>query len=55
MSLNKDKLLDIDLLSRNYDSHVPSTQNQAYKPIISNNAMEENYAFNNVHHIYDQV
>lgn len=30
-------------------------QNQAYKSIVSNNVMEENYAFNNVHHIYDQV
>lgn len=49
MSLNK------DTLSRNYDIHVSSTQNQAYKSIVKNSTTEENYAFNNVHHIYDQV
>jgi len=58
MSLNKDKQLEIDLLPRKYDflsSPIPTTHAQASKAIVGNSTMEENYAFNNVHHIYDQV
>lgn len=57
MSLNKDRL-DVDILPRGYDflsSPIPTTHAQASKAIVGNNTMEENYAFNNVHHIYDQV
>jgi len=58
MSLNKDKQLDIDVLPRKYDflsSPISTTHAQASKAIVGNSTMEENYAFNNVHHIYDQV
>lgn len=58
MSLNKEKQLEVDLLPRNYDflsSPIPTTQAQASRAIVGNSTMEENYAFNNVHHIYDQV
>lgn len=58
MSLNKDKQLEIDVLPRKYDflsSPIPTTHAQASKAIVGNSTMEENYAFNNVHHIYDQV
>jgi len=58
MSLNKYKQSDIDVLPRKYDfisSLIPTSQAQASKAIVGNSTMEENYAFNNVHHIYDQV
>jgi len=58
MSLNKDKQLEIDVAPRKYDflsSPIPTTHAQASKAIVGNSTMEENYAFNNVHHIYDQV
>jgi len=58
MSLNKDKQSEIDLSPRKYDfisSPIPTTHAQASKAIVGNSTMEENYAFNNVHHIYDQV
>jgi len=58
MSLNKDKQLEIDVVPRKYDflsSPIPTTYAQASKAIVGNSTMEENYAFNNVHHIYDQV
>ncbi|CAI6354635.1 unnamed protein product [Macrosiphum euphorbiae] len=57
MSLNKDKQLEIDVAPRKYDflsSPIPTTHAQASKAIVGNSTMEENYAFNNVHHIYDQ-
>lgn len=59
ISLSKDKLLEMDLLYRNYDylstSSTPTTQAKASRTFVENCTMEENYAFNNVHHIYDQV
>lgn len=58
ISLNKDKSFEIDSLYRNYDLlsiPIPTNQAQASRAIVGNSTMEENYAFNNVHHIYDQV
>lgn len=56
MSLNKDKLSEIDFLPQSFlSSPIPTVQAQASRAIVGNNTMEENYAFNNVHHIYDQV
>lgn len=56
MSLNKDKLLELDLLPRSYDLPMPISNNNAQTSItVGNNIMENIYAFKNVHHIYDQV
>lgn len=58
MSLNKDRQLEIELSPRSYDflsSPIPTIQAQASKAIVGNSTIEENYAFNNVHHIYDQA
>lgn len=57
MSLNKEKQLEMDFSPRSYDflSPIPTIQAQASRAIVGNSTIEENYAFNNVHHIYDQV
>lgn len=57
MSLNKDKLFELDLFHRNYDflSTPNSTNEASSRSKIGNCSLEESYAFNNVHHIYDQV
>lgn len=54
ISLNKDKLLEMDLFYRNYDD-LSTTQVKASRIIVDNFTMEEINAFNNVHQIYDQV
>lgn len=57
MSLNKDKLLELDLLPRSYDV-LPiqiSNNNTQTSMAVGNDIMENIYAFKNVHHIYDQV
>lgn len=48
----------MDSLYRSFDllsAPIPTNQAQASRAIVGNSTMEENYAFNNVHHIYDQV
>lgn len=58
MSLNKDKLLEIESSTQSYDflsSPIPTIQAHSSRDFVGNSTMEENYAFNNVHHIYDQV
>lgn len=56
MSLNRDKLSEIDFLPQSFLlTPIPTVQAQASRAIVGNNTMEENYAFNNVYHIYDQV
>lgn len=58
MSLNKDRFGEFDVSPRSYAfsfSPIPTTYAKASRAIVGNSTMEENYAFNNVHHIYDQV
>lgn len=54
MSLNKDKLPEIELLPKNYTLLSSHFQTQCTNTIVEN-TIEDIYEFNKVNHIFDQV
>ncbi|XP_050438381.1 WD repeat-containing protein 13-like [Adelges cooleyi] len=56
LNMNKDASVEMDFFSRSYYdlTPIPTSQAQASRALVGNNTIEENYAFDSVHHIYDQ-